>query len=152
MLGHTKKLPLSGWKCKFCRFMSQERTPPSSLLQRQAKRRGIQPTVAPSQLIVTSLKDIFSSFNPAGYAPEDEELEINQQREDTMRKIEHGDLRNLLLRKLAFGPTCYSVTGISSFDLRPEDSPCQHCAGFSKYVRARARSDKGCVKCRAANC
>lgn len=101
------------------RCASQSRSPPRSLLQRQAKRRGEAEAVAPSQLIVTSLKDIFSTFQPSGFTQEDDELEAVKQREDAMQRLENGELRELLLHK--FGARripSTTETGNSVGDLR----------------------------------
>ncbi|SCU83843.1 LAME_0C06942g1_1 [Lachancea meyersii CBS 8951] len=80
---------------------SRSRAPPKSLLQRQAKRRGDMDSTTSSQLIVSSLKDIFSIFNPSGYSQEDEDLESNARKEAVAERIEHGELRSLYLQKFS---------------------------------------------------
>ncbi|SCU78116.1 LADA_0A03928g1_1 [Lachancea dasiensis] len=77
------------------------RTPPKSLLQRQAKRLGEAEQAQSSQLIVTSLKDIFSVFHPSGNSQEDDEVESFAKREKVMQRIDSGELRNLYLQKFS---------------------------------------------------
>ncbi|CUS21264.1 LAQU0S02e09780g1_1 [Lachancea quebecensis] len=94
-----RRQPMVLQRHQILRRASQNRPPPRSLLQRQAKRRGEVEAVAPSQLIVTSLKDIFSTFQPSGFTQEDDDLEAAKHKEEVIQRLENGELRELLLRK-----------------------------------------------------
>ncbi|SCU99627.1 LANO_0F02806g1_1 [Lachancea nothofagi CBS 11611] len=104
---------LGASKHLLCRYISVKRSPPRSLLQRQAKRRGDIDPSASSQLVVTSLKDIFSIFQPASQTQEDDEMESSLHTEKVIQRIETGELRRLYLQK-------FSARQVSESDGSPD--------------------------------
>lgn len=85
----------------FRRTYAKSRLPPRTLLQRQNKRLGIEDKRASSsqQLIVSSLRDIMSMFQPSAITQDDEEMELLKKRDDIIRRIELGEFDRLMKQK-----------------------------------------------------
>ncbi|SCV01046.1 LAMI_0G09010g1_1 [Lachancea mirantina] len=79
---------------------THRRPPPRELLQRQALRDVKVAKPNSSQHIIASLKDIGSLFNPSASNSDDEEIELAEKRESIQRRIDSGELEQLLRTKL----------------------------------------------------
>ncbi|SCW00578.1 LAFE_0C07294g1_1 [Lachancea fermentati] len=118
MLGFNFSRNLNAGIRSSLRHVSTRRQPPRKLLQMQAKRNGDIDPRASSQLIVTSLRDIISMFQPSNSTQDDDELDAMIHREGIISRLETGELRQLLLHKFSATSNIQNdITELSSSSL-----------------------------------